>query len=327
MHILLGKNAKVLSEITDLEEVKTSLQEKSSLVWLDLAGDTMEQSREVLTDLFGFHPLSVDDALVEVHTPKIDDWADYVYMSLMAIDPGQPLDDINKSIELDIFLGENYIVTYHPNQIQAVEKVWGNIVRNESQIQRGSRYILYQIIDELADDYMKMIDSLDLKVETIEDLVVVKPNPKILEEIFAVKRSLLNLKRIVAPQREVLNKLARGDFSIVSPKERMYFSDVYDHLVHVHEIIESLRDLVSGTLDIYLSVVNNQLNSIMKTLTIITTLFMPLSFLTGFFGMNFFAASNLLNRWTGATSFSVAMVLMIGLPLGMLLWMRGRDWM
>lgn len=327
MRILTEKDGRAMIEITELDQVRAMLDGQDALIWVDLFRDTPEESRRVLTEIFNFHPLSVDDALVEIHIPKIDDWGSYLYISLVAVDPQQPLDDNDTSIELDVFLGENFIVTYHQESLESVDLVWYNLLRNESYLQRGSKYILYQIIDELANEYMQMIDYLDIKVEEIENTVIAKPDRKILEEIFIIKRSLLNLRRIVAPQREVLNKLSRGDFEIVSQKERMYFRDVYDHLVRVHEIIESLREMVGGVLDIYLSVVNNQLNSIMKTLTLITTLFMPLTFLTGFFGMNYFAASNRLNQWTGPVSFGVVMVIMVGLPLGMFLWMRRRDWM
>jgi len=327
MRILVAKDGKAMVESTNLEEVRSSLKDQETLIWVDLYLDAPDENRRVLTEVFDFHPLSVDDALVEIHVPKIDDWGSYLYTSLVAVEPQQPLDDIDKSIELDVFLGTNYIVTYHQEALAAIDLVWHNLLRNESHLQRGSKYILYQIIDQLANEYMHMIDFLDQRVEDIEDSVIVKPNTKMLEEIFTIKRSLLNLRRIVAPQREVLNKLSRGDFEIINQKERMYFRDVYDHLVRVHEIIESLRDMVGGALDTYLSVVNNQLSDIMKTLTIITTLFMPLSFLTGFFGMNFFAAGNRLNQWTGAISFVVVLVIMIGLPLGMFLWMRRRDWM
>jgi len=327
MRILLSKKNQELIESTNLEEVRTSIGEEDTLIWVDLFRDSVDESRMVLTEIFKFHALSVDDALVEMHVPKIDDWGDYLYMSVIAINPGQPLDDIDKSIELDIFIGKNYIVTYHQQELISVDLVWEKILRNESNLQRGSKFIIYQIIDELANEYMKMIEFLDMGVEEIEDIVLEKPDKKLLVEIFSIKRSLLNLRRIIAPQREVLNKLSRGDFSIVTQKEQMYFRDVYDHLVRVHEIIESLRDIVSGTLDTYLSVVNNRLSNIMKTLTVITTLFMPLSFLTGFFGMNFFAASNLLNRWSGVTSFYVVMAIMISIPLDMFLWMRRRDWM
>jgi magnesium transporter len=327
MRILLANKDNAITETSDLEMMKSMLNNQENLIWVDLDRDPANESRKILTEIFGFHPLSVDDALVEVHVPKIDDWGNYLYLALIAIDPEQRLDDFEKTIELDIFIGNNYIVTYHQEELRSTDLVWDNSLRNGFSQQHSSRSILYQIIDELANEYMKMIDNLDMDVEEIENTVIEKPDKNLLEKIFSIKRSLLNMRRIIAPQREVLNRLARGDYGIITQQERMYFRDVYDHLVRVHEIIESLRDMVGGVLDTYLSVVNNQLSSIMKTLTIITTLFMPLSFLTGFFGMNFFAASNQLDQWTGAVSFTAVLAVMIGLPLGMYLWMRRRDWM
>jgi magnesium transporter len=135
------------------------------------------------------------------------------------------------------------------------------------------------------------------------------------------------LRRIVAPQREVLNKLARGEYDVIDEERRVFFRDVYDHLVRMHDIIEGLRDLVSSALDTYLSVVNNRMNDVMKALTVITTLFMPLSFLSGFFGMNFFQPVVSLNAWTGSLAFGLTLGAMALLPAGMYLWMRRRAWM
>lgn len=327
MRILIAKNGKGVSATDDMAKARKELKNPESLVWVDLNDESIVDTRHILTDDFKFHPLSVDDALVETHIPKIDDWEDYLYLSIIAVKPDQPLEDLDKSLEMDVFLGKNYIVTYHPEEIHAIDLVWGNFQRDERRLLRGSNYILYHIIDELANDYMTMIDQIDMDVESIEDKLIEKPDNKLLQQIFSIKRSLLNLRRIVAPQREVLNKLSRGDFAVIGQKERMYYRDVYDHLVRVHDITESLRDLVTGALDTYLSVVNNRLNDIMKTLTIITTIFMPLSFLTGFFGMNFFGPSNQLNNWTGGHAFYIALAVFVGLPLSMFQWMRKRNWM
>ena len=131
----------------------------------------------------------------------------------------------------------------------------------------------------------------------------------------------------MGPQREVLNKLARGDYATIDAGDRVFFRDVYDHLVRLHDITESLRDLVSGALDTYLSVVSNRMNDVMKTLTVITTLFMPMSFLAGFFGMNFFQATVPFEAWTGRVAFGLMITAMILLPLGIFLWIRRRAWM
>ena len=326
MRILIKKDQAIF-ESTNIDDVRSILAGKDGLVWVDLDCEAVQSCREILEDIFHFHPLAIDDALVETHVPKIDDWGDYLYLALKSVHAEQSLEDINKSIELDIFMGKRYVVSYHLEKIKVLDTVWTNCQRDERLLQRGSNYIVYQIMDELANEYMLLIDKLDQQVEDIEDQVMEKADSSLLQSIFSIKRSLLNMRRIVAPQREVLNKLSRGDFSVVSQKERMYYRDVYDHLVRVQDITENLRDLVSGALDTYLSVVNNRLNDIMKTLTIITTLFMPLSFLTGFFGMNFFEPSGRMTKWTESIPFFLTLTIMVGLPISMFLWMRKRDWM
>jgi magnesium transporter len=143
-----------------------------------------------------------------------------------------------------------------------------------------------------------------------------------------LKRAALHLRRIIGPQREVLNKLARDDYRVIDARDRVYFRDVYDHLVRLHDITESIRDLVGGALDTYLSVINNRMNEIMKILTVITTLFMPLSFVASFFGMNYFQpVEDSLKPWTNYTSFVISMVIMMLIPVGMYFWMKRRGWM
>ena len=164
-------------------------------------------------------------------------------------------------------------------------------------------------------------------LDQLEDLIFSAPTPSLLERTFALKRALVHLRRIIGPQREVLSKLARGDDAVIDVKHRVFFRDVYDHLVRLHDITESLRDLVAGVLDTYLSVVSNRMNDVMKTLTVITTLFMPLSFLVGFFGMNFFQATVPFEAWTGRVAFGLMIAAMILLPLAMFLWIRRRAWM
>ena len=158
-------------------------------------------------------------------------------------------------------------------------------------------------------------------------LYLIRKDGATLEKIFSIKRSVLYLRRILAHQREVLNKLARDEYDVIDAADRIYFRDVYDHLVRLYDITEGVRDLVSGALDTYLSVTNNRLNDVMKILTIITTLFMPLSFITGFFGMNFFQPATPLDIWTGLPAFLITLLVIILTPTMMFQWMRRRRWM
>jgi magnesium transporter len=188
--------------------------------------------------------------------------------------------------------------------------------------------VLYKLTDELIVDYMQVVENLDEEIELAEGEVLGNPSTEIVQKIFTLKRATLHLRRVLSPLREVLNKLARDDYAVIDAKDRVYFRDVYDHLVRLHDISESLRDLVGGVLDTYLSVINNRMNEIMKTLTLITTLFMPISFVVGFYGMNFFQpTSDNLSRWTSNPAFVMMMIVVLGTPIGMFTWMRYRRWM
>ena len=175
-------------------------------------------------------------------------------------------------------------------------------------------------------NYMPIIEKIDEEIDWIEDQVFDNPSSETLAKLFTLKRVLLAMRRILLPQREVLNKMARDDYRVIDQKDRIFYRDIYDHLVRLHDVNESLRDLVGGAMDTYLSVVNNRLNDVMKTLTLITTLFMPISFITGFFGMNFFEPVAGLVGWTSMQTFTVTLGIIVCLPIFMFFWMRRRTW-
>lgn len=309
------------------EGYAAALHNKSGVLWVDFGGEEPEPTEEILIKTFEFHPLAVDDALHETHVPKVDDWERYLYIAMHAISFASGEEDI-EGIELDIFLGDNFIVTHHDLPIQALNRIWDVSTRDVRYFKRGADHVMYKLTDELIVDYMQVVETLDEEIELVEDEVMGKPSSQVVQRIFVLKRATLHLRRVLSPLREVLNKLARDDYSVIDAKDRVYFRDVYDHLVRLHDISESLRDLVGGVLDTYLSVINNRMNEIMKTLTIITTLFMPISFVTGFFGMNFFQpVSEGLIPWTRNPAFILMMLVVVGTPLGMFMWMRRRRWM
>ena len=303
------------------------LADPDGFFWLDLYDEPLDQVTALFEKVFHFHPLAIEDALVQIHVPKIDDWSEYIYVVLHSIMFDESEDDLLDSQELDIFLGRNYMVTYRNEECEAVDNTWASVVRDERLTQRGAGSLLYGLLEEMATRYMVIIDRLDDLVESIEQDVFTDPKTELLQTLFTTKRSLLTLRRVLTPQREVVNKLARGDFGVVNQKDRSYYRDVYDHYVRLHDINESLRDLVGGALETYLSVVNNRMNDIMKTLTIITTFFMPISFLASFFGMNFFPAPAVFAGVTGPTGFIIAAVLFVSVPFGMFLWVRKRKWL
>jgi magnesium transporter len=328
IRLLYYTSEKQLHTDMPLDDIPAALKDAGGLLWLDFESTPPESDEPILRQVFGFHPLAIDDALAESHVPKLDDWGEYLYIVLHAVQFDMNYSDFVHTQELDIFLGTNYLVTHHDTAIPTIEKLWTQLLRDERYLSNGVDHLLYKLVDEVVASYMPVVDVIDDEIDKSEDQIFSYPTPKTLEHIFRLKRATLHLRRIIGPQREVLNKLARDDFAVIDTRARIYFRDVYDHLVRQYDICESLRDLVGGTLDTYLSVINNRMNDIMKTLTVITTLFMPISFVAGFFGMNFFQPVEAqFGIWTETPAFALMLALTLIMPIVMLFWMRRRGWL
>lgn len=311
----------------DLDELAAALLDPNLVVWIDFEDVPVEKAEPILLNTFKFHHLAVDDALEETHVPKIDDWGSYLYIVLNAITITHEQSLTLHTHELDIFLGKNYLVTHHDDRLPFIDKTWTTLARDTRPYKFGPDRLLYKLIDDMVSEYMNQVDLLDDEMDLIEDEVLTKAKRDTLERIFSIKRMVLSMRRIFGPQREVLNKLARDEYDVIDQSERIFFRDIYDHLVRIHDLNENMRDLISGALETYLSVINNRMNEVMKILTIITTLFMPLTFLTGFFGMNFFSPAGGLNAWTDTAAFSISMGIFISTPILMFIYMRRKDWL
>jgi magnesium transporter len=307
------------------EEFPALIQDREGLLWVDFSGEAPEVAEPILQS-FGFHPLAIDDALQESHSPKVDDWGEYLYLVLNYMMVKNSEDWETGVDELDVFLGHNYMATHHDLPIVFLDEVWDSCLKDPRHTQEGADHLLYLLADNLVTHYMPIVERVDEALDEIEDQVFGRPSRSTLERFFTLKRLLLTMRRITLPQRDVLNKLARDDYAVIDPRDRVFFRDIYDHLVRIHDLNESLRDLAGSVLDTYLSVVNNRMNEVMKTLTIITTLFMPITFITGFFGMNFFEPVANLVGWTSVQAFRVTMGILLLLPVGMYFWMRRRTW-
>jgi magnesium transporter len=299
---------------------KVALHDRAGLLWVDFSDEPKEKVEKYLTDVFSFHPLAIDDALKQAHVPKVDDWGEYVYVvvhGLTFIPEKYELE----THEIDGFLGKNFLVTYHKNALASADHVWTAAQRDPRYLARGADYLLYNIFDMLASDLMPVVDQLDDAIDQLEDEVFNSSGRIVLTKLFAIKRAILHLRRIIIPQREVMNRLARDTYAVIDSTERIYFRDVYDHFVRLADINDTLRDLISGTLDTYLSVSANRTNEIMKVLTIFTAMFMPLTFFTGFFGMNFETLP-----FNNSLFFLSMMGIMILMPFMLWLWFKRRGW-
>ncbi len=279
--------------------IEEAIGEKGGLLWVDILGPEEHANTELedwLCRNFHFHHLAVDDALKQTHIARVDDWGEYLYIvfHVAAFGPDSDALDLH---ELDIFLGLNYLITYHTAPLPVLERDRLSIEHDpRDRLRHGADHLLYRFLELAIDESLSAISNLDEQVDRIQNEVFEHASPKYLRSIFKIKRAAILLHKALSPQREVLNRLARDPFQPVQPKHRVYFRDLYDHVVRIHDISESLRDLIAGALETYLSVVSNRTNDIMKILTIVTVMFMPMSFLVGFFGMNFFGETLAITR-------------------------------
>jgi len=205
--------------------------------------------------------------------------------------------------------------------------LWSSVQLDERQLRYGSDFLLYRLVDKIESSYLPVVQKIEDAIDKVETQIFQSPAPETLEHIFTLKRAVLHLRRIVNPQMDVLDKLARDNFEVVAAQARVYYRDVYKHMVRLKDILEDTRDLLIATMDTYLSVVNNRMSEVMKTLTIITTLFMPLTFIVTFFGMNFFSPISPISGWVMKPMFYLVFFLIVLTPVGMFLWMRRRGWM
>jgi len=326
-----------ISEHLTPEQIREALNDPAGTLWIDVAHrpETRAQLGFQLRDFFPFHPLALDDALTETHVPRLDDWDDYLYVVLHALDL-----EVNRALdthELDVFLGKNYVVTLHDEPIKALDTQWQQCLHGrERRLASGPDHFLYVLVDTIVTDYMLVVDGLDDEIDELETLIFDDPRPRTINRIFRLRRTILKMRRMLGYLREVMNRLARDEFDVIDASDRVYFRDVYDHLVRLYDIVEGLRDMVGGALDTYLSVTSNRMNEIMRTLTVVTVLFMPISFMAGFFGMNFFGeAYNIPNlaggaeprHWVNTLLFWSAMALMLGTPPMMIWWMARKGWL
>jgi magnesium transporter len=302
------------------------LRASRGTLWLDFEGEPVETCEPILRDVFRFHPLAIDDALRETHIPKLDDWGDYLYIAFHAVEFDLDGGSHVNTSEVDFFLGGGYLVSHHDEKIPVLDKIWDRCDKDRRILGEGADHTLYVILDELVESYMGAFQEIDEAVDALEDEILESSAKETLGDIFKLKRALVQLRRTLAPQREVLTALARGSYSVIDARDRVYFRDVYDHLVRMFDINESMRDQVGGALETYLSATNNRMNEIMKTLTVITTLFMPISFIASFFGMNFFSPAFPLEHWTGRTAFGLMMVFTVTIPVSFYVWARRRGW-
>ena len=250
--------------------------------WLDIDQPGADDYK-ILSDVFKFHPLAVEDSEKFGQRAKIDDYDDYVFLVVYGAVP-----DDDRLVEVHCFYSEKYLVTVHRDEAPAFTEVRQRYVKRQGPIDDPGK-LLYRIIDGLVDSFFPILADFDDRIDELENQTFLHAGDEELQEIFRMKRLLVGMRKAITPQRDMFASLMGGVAELpgMTEEDERYFRDIYDHLIRISDLIDTYRDLLTSSMDVYLSTVSNRLNSVMKQLTIMATIFLPLSFITGFFGQNF----------------------------------------
>jgi magnesium transporter len=289
--------------------------------WLDLT-DPGEADAQALEEIFGFHPLVLEDLLKRGQRPKLEDFGDYMF--LVYYGAGDEEGGRIELEELHAFLSGGYLVTAHQRPCDAITEAR---TRLSSQTPRSEQFVVYRVLDGLTDSFFPVLDRIDDRIETLDEEIFSEPGTVHLQEIAALRRDLVMLRRVVTPQRDLLARSIDDILEIpgLEADTRNYFRDVYDHAIRISDQIDSYRDLLAGSRDAYLSVASNRLNQITKQLTVVATIFLPLSFIVGFFGQNFKWLVNHIDTAGDFWAFGVGGLLVSVVAL--LLWFRRGSYL
>jgi magnesium transporter len=312
-------------EVASLEECR-GFPETPSVTWINVDGLTDLQLIETLGRMFHLHPLSLEDVLNCGQRPKVEDYGDYKFIVLRSL---RMEDGHLAGEQISLFLGRNFVLTFQEVPGDTFDPVRERIRQGKGMIRKsGPDYLAYALIDALIDEFFPVLEHFGERVEQLEDEVVGRPSPATLHQIHQVKRELLALRRSAWPERDLLNALLRDDSELIRPETKVFLRDCYDHVVQALDMIETYRELASGMLDVYLSSLSNRMNEVMKVLTVISTIFIPLTFIAGIYGMNFDTEISPWNmpelEWRYGYLFSLA--LMATVALGLVVYFRRKKW-
>jgi magnesium transporter len=308
----------------DDEQLRSALADASGVLWLDVAVSGEEDVR-VLRDVFAFHHLTIEDCLSpHVDPAKIDDHGEYLFIVVQALGEYKEASEL-AALEVDFYLGPNYVVSCHRQPQPAIEHYMERCRQDDYLLSHRADWLLHGMLDALVDEYLPVVDAIDDTIDRLEESVLHTPDGRILHQIMMVKRNSLRLRRAATPQRDIMNRLSRGEYpQLIREETAIYYRDIYDHLVRVEYLIEAVRDLADGALNTYLSVVSNRLNEVMKVLTAAATVFLPLTLIASVYGMNltpgFWPPSD--SDW----GFVGVVAAMVGITVALLAYFRHRRW-
>ena len=331
MHIGDRRDAPVRITVTTYDEANYTEKEvksveecfpikESPVTWINIDGIHKVDIVEKIGEYFNIHPLTMEDIVNTEQRPKMEEYTDYVYVVLRMITYDKEMD----SEQISLIFGENVLFSFQEKEGDVFNYVRERLKNSVGRIRKmGADYLVYALMDAVVDNYFAILESLGDTLEDTEEELLRDPGPETLQSIQMLKREMMVLRKSVWPLREVLSRLERGESQLVKENTRVYMRDVYDHTIQVIDTVETFRDMLSGMLDIYLSSISNRMNEIMKVLTIIATIFIPLSFFAGVYGMNFVYMPELQEKW----GYPAILIGMAAIGAVMLLYFRRKKWL
>ncbi len=316
------KGADHIDEGFPVGKLPELLADKESLIWIDIEKPN-EKDNRILSDVFHFHPLTIEDAIETRNHPKVESFSNYLFLIVHGVT--HETNTVNFATrELDIYLGANFVLTYHHEEFRSINAVKSQIRANTFHCERGADYLLHQILDKLVDLYIPVVDDFDAAINNLEDRIfeMKKGSNKLLQEIMDLKRSVARLVRISSKQMDVLARLANGEFPLIGKDVLPFYRDIYDHLHRVSVLAENYRDLVGGLLNLHFNVVANRTNDVVKILTIFSAIVLPLSLIAGIYGMNFENMPELKTR----NGYFLTLGSMVIVAVGLLLYFWRKGW-
>jgi len=297
-----------------------ALQDKEVTLWVDFE-DPSEFESDALVEIFNFHPLAVEDCVSDLSQPKVDDYEEYLFLVMHAVTLA-PEGHLSMT-ELDIFLGRNYVVTFHKEVVKSVVQM-KELVQKKPDVYmgHGADLVVHTLLDHLVDNYTPVLDQYDQQIDAIEEEIFNNPPADYLSRLMQVKRDIFNLRRTVVPQRDTLNFLTRTPTSFIKPKHMMYFRDVYDHLFRIYGTVEGFHEVLAGILQAYFSYSSHRLNQMIQRMTVLATLSMPAVMIASIYGMNFQFMPELGWKY----GYFLSLGLMFFISVGMLVWMKFKKW-
>jgi magnesium transporter len=309
-------------------EVKTidecfPIKDKPITTWINIDGVHQLDNIEKIGNQFKIHPLVLEDIMNTEQRPKMEDFDDYLFVALKMLHYDEQENE-TKTEQVSLILSTNYVISFQESEGDVFDPLRERMRNDRGRIRKmGADYLAYSIIDAIVDNYFMVLEKIGEKIEDIEDELVKNPTPEVLQTIHRLKRELIFLRKSVWPLREVISRLERWESPLINKSIDIYLRDVYDHTIQVIDSLETFRDMLSGILDIYLSSVSNRMNEVMKVLTIIATIFIPLTLIAGIYGMNFKYMPELDWFW----GYPMVYAIMLAISAVMLMYFRKKKWL